>query len=96
VRRASLAPGVALLTLGIEASRERVPLRNAYVAAGQRARVRANSGVERALPVASAPPGVAANREVRRGVVGGGGRGREGEGLLPEREAERAGQCQGG
>ena len=65
VRRADLAPGVAALTLSVEVSRERVPLRNAYVAAGQRARVRANSGLERVLAVASAPPGVGANKEVR-------------------------------
>lgn len=80
IRRTDLAPGVAALTLGIEASRERVPLRSAYVAAGQLARVRANAGVERLLPVASAPPGVAANKEVRSG--GAARLGREGRGGL--------------
>lgn len=63
VKRNDLAPGVASLVLTVEVSRERVPLRNAYVAAGQRARVRVNNGVEVALPVASAPPGVGANKQ---------------------------------
>lgn len=71
LRRADLGPGVAQVTLGIECSRERVPLRNAYVAAGQLARVRVNSGEERLLPVASGPPGVLHNKEVGRAAAWG-------------------------
>lgn len=63
LRRDEPAPGVAVVALAVEVSRERVPLRNAYVAAGQLARVRVNGGEERLLPVASAPPGAAANSE---------------------------------
>ncbi|KAI8463094.1 MAG: hypothetical protein J3K34DRAFT_445306 [Monoraphidium minutum] len=61
--RTDLAPGLAALRLSVEVSRERVPLRNAYVAAGQAARLRVNSGVEQEVPVSSAPPGVAKNKE---------------------------------
>ena len=52
---------VRLLTIDAEASRERVPLRNAYVTIGQRARVRVAGGAEATLPVASPPWGAAAN-----------------------------------
>jgi hypothetical protein len=50
-------PGAArLATLEAEVSRERVPLRNAYLSPGQRARVRVLGGGECAVPVASPPP----------------------------------------
>ena len=50
-------PGsVKLVTLEAEVSRERVPLRNAYLSPGQRARVRVLGGGECAVPVASPPP----------------------------------------
>ena len=52
-----LLPGsVRLVTLEAEVSRERVPLRNAYLSPGQRARVRVLGGGECAVPVASPPP----------------------------------------
>jgi hypothetical protein len=64
VSRDELVPGaVALLTLDVEVSRERVPLRNAYMAAGQRASVRVVGGVEVELPVATPPPGPLANHD---------------------------------
>lgn len=58
-----VVPGVKLITINAEASRERVPLRNAYVAVGQRARVRLAGGAEATLPVASPPWGAGANAE---------------------------------
>ena len=52
-----LLPGaVRLVTLEAEVSRERIPLRNAYLSPGQRARVRVLGGGECAVPVASPPP----------------------------------------
>eukprot|EP00879_Flechtneria_rotunda_P022233 GHRR01023459.1.p1 GENE.GHRR01023459.1~~GHRR01023459.1.p1 ORF type:complete len:333 (+),score=84.39 GHRR01023459.1:149-1147(+) len=50
------APHQRLITFTAEISRERVPLRNAYKAAGQKAAVRINGGEERDLMVVSAPP----------------------------------------
>lgn len=44
-----VAPGVRVVVIEAEVSRERVPLRNAYKSAGQRACVRINSGVEHEL-----------------------------------------------
>lgn len=46
-------PGVRLLRFEAEVSRERVPLRNAYKAAGQKAVVRINGGLTYTLPVSS-------------------------------------------
>lgn len=43
--------GQRLLTLEAEVSRERVPLRNAYKAAGQTAAIRVNGGAAQRLPV---------------------------------------------
>jgi hypothetical protein len=45
------APHMRLLTFEVEISRERVPLRNAYKAAGQRMNVRVNGGEKRSLTV---------------------------------------------
>jgi hypothetical protein len=45
-----IAPNTKEVVLEVEISRERVPLRNAYKAAGQRASIRVNSGVEYTLP----------------------------------------------
>lgn len=45
------APYMRLLTFEVEVSRERVPLRNAYKAAGQRMAVRVNGGEKRLLTV---------------------------------------------
>jgi hypothetical protein len=45
------APHERLLTFEVEVSRERVPLRNAYKAAGQRMTVRVNGGEKRSLTV---------------------------------------------
>lgn len=57
-----LLPGaVRLVTLEAEVSRERVPLRNAYLSPGQHARVRVLGGGECAVPVASPPPRPALN-----------------------------------
>ncbi len=42
-----LAPDTRAVTVECEVSRERISLRNAYKAAGQRAAVRINSGMER-------------------------------------------------
>jgi hypothetical protein len=64
IRRSEVAPGLVSLLLGIEISRERVPLRNAYVAAGQKARLRVGNGEERVVPVASPPPGSKTNKVV--------------------------------
>lgn len=50
-----LAPNMRNVVLQVEISRERVPIRNAYKAVGQRARLRVGAGVERLLPAASAP-----------------------------------------
>jgi hypothetical protein len=47
------APHMRLLTFEVEISRERVPLRNAYKAAGQRMNVRVNGGEKRSLTVRS-------------------------------------------
>lgn len=49
VRSETSAPGLRTVVLQCEISRERVPLRNAYKHAGQRANVRVNGGVEHAL-----------------------------------------------
>lgn len=46
LRSEDVAPGVRHVVLECEIGRERVPLRNAYKAVGQRASVRVNSGVE--------------------------------------------------
>jgi hypothetical protein len=55
VRSVQLAPGVKEVTLAVQASRERVPLRNAYKHIGQAACVRINGGTEQvALP--TVPP----------------------------------------
>jgi hypothetical protein len=51
-----LIPGVRVLTLAVEASRERVPLRNAYTRPGQRAAVRLSGGPVLTLRLASPPP----------------------------------------
>lgn len=45
------APHLRLITFEAEVSRERVPLRNAYKAAGQKAVVRVNGGEARHLVV---------------------------------------------
>lgn len=44
-----LANGLTLLTLEVEASRDKVPIRNGYRHVGQRARIRVNGGVEHEL-----------------------------------------------
>ncbi|KAF8056346.1 psmg3 [Scenedesmus sp. PABB004] len=62
VRASQEAPFVRLVTLEVEVSRERVPLRNAYKAAGQRAALRVNGGEARSLPVASPPHPEALNQ----------------------------------
>lgn len=49
VRAEELAPGLRNVVLRCEISRERVPLRNAYKHANQRASVRVNGGVEFSL-----------------------------------------------
>jgi hypothetical protein len=54
-------PGVRLLTLRVEASRERVPLRNAYLTPGQRAAVRMAGGANLTVRLASPPPPLTAN-----------------------------------
>ncbi|EFN60149.1 expressed protein [Chlorella variabilis] len=55
VRSTQLGPGIREIVVECEVSREKVPLRNAYRQIGQRASVRANSGVSaEALP--AAPP----------------------------------------
>lgn len=46
LRSEDIAPGVRHVVLECEIGRERVPLRNAYKAVGQRALVRVKSGVE--------------------------------------------------
>jgi hypothetical protein len=48
---AAAAAGQRLLTFEVEVSRERVPLRNAYKAAGQCAVMRVNGGEKHVLPV---------------------------------------------
>lgn len=58
-----IAPGLKAVVLSVEISRERVPLRNAYKCAGQKASVRVNSGIEYTLSVASAPFPQALNRD---------------------------------
>ncbi|GFR44771.1 hypothetical protein Agub_g6102, partial [Astrephomene gubernaculifera] len=50
-----VSPEYRLVTVEAEVSRERIPLRSAYKAAGQRACVRVNNGVERHCTVASPP-----------------------------------------
>lgn len=57
-----IAPGLRHMVFECEISRERVPLRNAYKAVGQRAALRVNSGVEFELPVSSAPFAMDLNR----------------------------------
>ena len=49
VRAEQLAPGLRNVVLCCEISRERVPLRNAFKHANQRASVRVNGGVESSL-----------------------------------------------
>ncbi len=49
LRSEDLAPGFRTVVLQCEISRERVPLRNAYKHANQRALVRVNGGAERSL-----------------------------------------------
>lgn len=56
-----LIPGVRLVTLEVEASRERVPLRNAYTTPGQRAGVRLGGGPNLAVRLASPPPPISLN-----------------------------------
>lgn len=56
-----LIPGVRLVTVEVEASRERVPLRNAYVTPGQRAAVRLAGGANLTVRLASPPPPQAVN-----------------------------------
>lgn len=59
-----IVPGaVKLVTVEAEVSRERVPLRNAYLTPGQRARVRVLGGGECSVPVASPPPFPAVNHD---------------------------------
>lgn len=62
VSSSDVAPGMRCVVMDVEISRERVPLRNAYKAAGQRACVRVNSGVEYQLTVSSAPFPVSLNK----------------------------------
>ncbi|GIL80986.1 hypothetical protein Vretifemale_10128, partial [Volvox reticuliferus] len=50
-----VSPEYRAVTVECEVSRERIPLRAAYKAAGQRASLRINSGVERNCTVASPP-----------------------------------------
>ena len=57
-----LIPGVRLVTLEVEISRERVPLRNAYTTPGQRAGVRLAGGPNLAVRLASPPPPLSLNR----------------------------------
>ena len=56
-----LIPGVRLVRIEVEASRERVPLRNAYTTPGQRAGVRLAGGANLAVRIASPPPPHALN-----------------------------------
>jgi hypothetical protein len=51
VRACDCAAGQRLLTFEAEISRERVPIRNAYKAAGQSAVIRINGGTKHVLPV---------------------------------------------
>eukprot|EP00882_Tetradesmus_deserticola_P001057 GHRQ01001144.1.p1 GENE.GHRQ01001144.1~~GHRQ01001144.1.p1 ORF type:complete len:400 (+),score=143.13 GHRQ01001144.1:233-1432(+) len=63
ISAAQQAPHMRLLTFEVEVSRERVPLRNAYKAAGQRMNVRVNGGEKRSLTVASPPHPEDLNKE---------------------------------
>jgi hypothetical protein len=56
-----LIPGVRLVAVRVEASRERVPLRNAYTTPGQRAGIRLAGGANLAVRLASPPPPLAVN-----------------------------------
>eukprot|EP00195_Chlamydomonas_chlamydogama_P008071 CAMPEP_0202901106 /NCGR_PEP_ID=MMETSP1392-20130828/13313_1 /ASSEMBLY_ACC=CAM_ASM_000868 /TAXON_ID=225041 /ORGANISM="Chlamydomonas chlamydogama, Strain SAG 11-48b" /LENGTH=405 /DNA_ID=CAMNT_0049587607 /DNA_START=199 /DNA_END=1416 /DNA_ORIENTATION=+ len=58
-----IAPGLRHVVVECEISRERVPLRNAYKAVGQKASVRVNGGVEYNVTVSSAPYPMSLNRE---------------------------------
>lgn len=63
VRADQLAPCLRNVVLRCEISRERVPLRNAYKHANQRASVRVNGGVEFSLTAASSPWPESMNKE---------------------------------
>lgn len=63
VAATQLAPGIKEVTLNIEVSRERVPLRNAYKHVGQFANVRVNGSAERMVPPSSPPVSAAALRD---------------------------------
>ena len=49
LRKQRIAPGLQEVVLEVEISRDKVPIRNAYKHAGQRASVRVNSGMDREL-----------------------------------------------
>ena len=55
-RSEPLANGLTLLTLEVEVSRDKVPIRNGYRHVGQRARIRVNGGVEHELVGARGGP----------------------------------------
>lgn len=58
-----MAPNLRNVVLECEISRERVPLRNAYMFVGQKAAVRVEGGLEHQLTIASAPFAQALNKE---------------------------------
>jgi len=62
LRSEDAGPGMRNVVLEVEISREKVPLRNAHKAVGQRASVRAFNEPERSLTVASAPHPLSLNR----------------------------------
>ncbi|KAL4436125.1 hypothetical protein ABPG77_005573 [Micractinium sp. CCAP 211/92] len=70
VRSTQLAPGVREVVVECEISREKVPLRNAYLHVGQRAAVRVNSGVAHEVAPAAPPFPQALNREALLRVRG--------------------------
>lgn len=49
LRKQRIAPGLLEIVLEVEISRDKVPIRNAYKHAGQRASVRVSSGMDREL-----------------------------------------------
>eukprot|EP00877_Chromochloris_zofingiensis_P007150 jgi/Chrzof1/2689/Cz11g25090.t1 len=55
VRTEQVSPALRNVVIKAEINREKVPLRNAYKTAGQKARVRLSNGVEHCLQVANAP-----------------------------------------
>ncbi|RMZ56576.1 hypothetical protein APUTEX25_001423 [Auxenochlorella protothecoides] len=70
LRYKQLTPTIREVVVGVEISRERIPLRNAYKHVGQRACVRINSGTEQEVPVSSPPFPQSLLREVLLTVRG--------------------------